>query len=97
MDEDEVRRGCLTIPRVFSFNQDGRLCMNPVEEASFLLTKEDSHVQLGKWLCKVTDGQNILFECPAKDVQDVKILRDTHTCEVFLNGGETVCTFYFEP
>lgn len=95
--EDEVRCGCLTIPMEISLNDKGNLCFFPVEEAASLLVEEDPLVERGPWLCKVTDGEHILFECPASEVKDVKILRDTHTCEVFLNGGEKVFSFYFEP
>ena len=34
---------------------------------------------------------------PASAIWDVRVLSDTHTCEVFLNGGEQVCSFYFQP
>lgn len=95
--EDEVRCGCLTIPMEISLNDKGNLCFFPVKEAVSLLVEEDPLVERGPWLCKVTDGEHILFECPASEVKDVKILRDTHTCEVFLNGGEKVFSFYFEP
>ncbi len=95
--DDEVRCGCLTIPREVKLNDGGNLCMFPVEEAHSYLTSQDPHVEQGKWLVKVTDGVHILLERPACEVWDVKILADTHTCEVFLNGGEQVCTFYFQP
>ena len=46
---------------------------------------------------QVTDGEKILLERPACEVKDVKIFTDTHTCEVFINGGEQVVSFYFQP
>ena len=94
---DDVRCGCLTVPMEVTFNDAGSLCFFPVEEARHLLTGEDSHVHQGPLLVKVSDGEKVLLELPAQDVWDVQILRDTHTCEVFLNGGEQVCSFYFQP
>ena len=96
-DPEAVRCGCLTVPMEVSLNDAGNLCLYPVEEAQGYLTQEDPHVEQGQWIVKVTDGKHILLERPAKDVRDVKVFADTHTCEVFLNGGETGCSFYFEP
>lgn len=96
-DPEAVRCGCLTAPYQASLNDAGKLCFFPVEELQGYLTQEDPHVEQGEWLVKVTDGSRILLELSPKDVKDVKILSDTHTCEVFLNGGETVCSFYFQP
>ena len=95
-DTDGVRCGCLTLPRVASL-KDGKLCFEPVEEAASLLVEEDPHVKKGPWLFQVTDGKKILLERPASAIWDVRVLSDTHTCEVFLNGGEQVCSFYFQP
>lgn len=96
-EPDALRRGCLTIPMEVTLNDAGKLCFFPVEEARPYLTQKDPLVEQGPWLVKVTDGEKTLLELPAVEVQDVQILRDTHTCEVFLNGGETVCAFYFQP
>lgn len=68
-----------------------------MEEAASLLVEEDPHVKKGPWLFQVTDGKKILLERPACEVKDVKIFTDTHTCEVFINGGEQVVSFYFQP
>lgn len=95
-DTDGVRCGCLTLPRVASL-KNGKLCFEPVEEAASLLVEEDPHVKKGPWLFQVTDGKKILLERPACEVKDVKIFTDTHTCEVFINGGEQVVSFYFQP
>ena len=95
--EDEIRCGCLSAPLEPSLNDAGRLCLFPVEEAQEHLVQEDPHVEQGPWLVKVTDGDTVLFECPASQVWDVKILPDTHVCEVFLNGGEKALSFYFQP
>lgn len=48
-------------------------------------------------MVQVTDGETIFLEKPVSEVQDIQILPDTHTCEVFINGGETVCCLYFQP
>lgn len=95
--EDEIRCGCLSAPLEPSLNDADRLCLFPVEEAQEHLVQEDPHVEQGPWLVKVTDGDTVLFECPASQVWDVKILPDTHVCEVFLNGGEKALSFYFQP
>ena len=97
MDQDEVRRGCLTVPLEPFLDDAGQLCLFPVEEAQPYLTQEDAHIRRGAWLFQVTDGEKILLERPASAIWDVRVLSDTHTCEVFLNGGEQVCSFYFQP
>ena len=68
-----------------------------MDEAQPYLTQEDAHIRRGAWLFQVTDGEKILLERPASAIWDVRVLSDTHTCEVFLNGGEQVCSFYFQP
>ena len=96
-DPDAVRCGCLTIPMEVSLNGAGNICLAPVAEAAPYLVKEDPHVRRGQYMVQVTDGETIFLEKPVSEVQDIQILPDTHTCEVFINGGETVCCLYFQP
>lgn len=96
-DPDAVRCGCLTVPRQVTLNENNKICLFPVEEAQPFLTEEAPHVALGQWILKVTDGSKILLERPATEIRDLKVFSDTHTCEVFVNGGEQVCSFYFQP
>lgn len=93
--ETNLRTGALTIPRELSL-REGKVCSFPVAEALPLLKSEDPLVRREKGVFTVTDGRKILLELPESQVQDVKILRDTRTCEVFVNGGQHSCTFYFE-
>ena len=65
--------------------------------SALLTAQEDAHIRRGAWLFQVSDGEKILLERPASAIWDVRVLSDTHTCEVFLNGGEQVCSFYFQP
>ena len=60
MDQDEVRRGCLTVPLEPFFDDAGQLCLFPVEEAQPYLTQEDAHIRRGAWLFQVTDGEKLL-------------------------------------
>lgn len=92
--ENAVRAGALSIPRELTL-QNGTVCNFPVAEAAGLLTAEDEHLLREDGKLKVTDGGRVLLEVPEKEVRDIKLLRDTRTCEVFLNGGEISCTFYW--
>ena len=96
-DPDPVRSGCLTIPMEVTLNDKGKVCLFPVDEACSLLQGEDPCVVPGPSFFQVTDGEKLLLERPAGEVWDACVLRDSHTCEVFLNGGEQVVSFHFRP
>lgn len=93
--EGAVRAGALSIPREPAL-RNGRLFAPPVKEAAPLLAETDPCVLRENGILKITDGKRTLLERPQGEVRDVKILSDTRTREVFLNGGETSCTFYTE-
>lgn len=93
--EGAVRAGALSIPRVLSL-RDGRLCNAPVEEAESMLTGTDECVRRENGKVVISNGKHSLAELPENEVRTVKILRDTRTCEVFINGGQLSFTFYLE-
>ena len=93
--EGAVRAGALTLPRQLQW-ADGHLRMAPVAEAAPLLQGEDPCVTREGGLLRVSDGKTTLLELPQEQVQSVQVLADGPAREVFLNGGETVCTFYLE-
>ena len=96
-DPDPVRSGCLTVPLEVTLDDAGTLCLFPVEEADSLLQKEDPCLRQGEWLFQITDGKKLLLERPAQEVWDARVLADTHTREVFINGGEQDCSSFLEP
>ena len=68
-----------------------------MEEACSLLQGEDPCVVPGPSFFQVTDGEKLLLERPAGEVWGRLRPADSHTCEVFLNGGEQVVSFHFRP
>ena len=80
-----------------TLNDAEQICLFPVEEAQSLLQQEDPHLVQGPSFFQITDGQKLLLERPVQEVWDARVLTDTHTCEVFLNGGEQVVSFHFQP
>ncbi len=93
--EGAVRAGALSLARELRL-QNGRLIMAPVEEAESLLTDSDPCVRGEAGRVKVVNGGRALLDLPADGVREIKVFTDTRTREVFINGGETVCTFYTE-
>lgn len=93
--ENALRAGALSISRELSL-QNGKLCNFPVKEAEPLLTEKDPCVLREKGRVKIANSKRCLLELPESQVRSVQVLRDTRTCEVFLNGGEFSCTFYLE-
>ncbi len=93
--ENAVRAGALSLPRELSL-KNGILHMAPIAEAQDLLVKEDlCLLRTGEKLL-VKNGSRTFLELPEKSVQNIAILRDSRTREVFLNGGEFSCTFYLD-
>lgn len=93
--ENAVRAGALSVPRELSL-RERKVCNYPVEEAQGLLTEEDGHLLREGGRVKLTNGKRTLLDLPQEQVRSVKLLRDSRTCEAFLNGGELSCTFYLE-
>ena len=86
--------GALSVPTELTL-RDGKVFHYPAEETQSLLRGEDEHLLRQDGVLKVTNGERILLERPLSQVSDAAVLRDTKTCEVFLNRGEQSCTFYF--
>ena len=86
--------GALSVPTELTL-RDGKVFHYPAEETQSLLRGEDEHLLRQDGVLKVTNGERILLERPLSQVSDAAVLRDTKTCEVFLNHGEQSGTFYF--
>ena len=86
--------GALTIPREIKMN-DGKLINFPVEEAWHLLTDSDEHVRVRGNEVEMFDGERVVMTLRPDEVRDVRILRDTKTIEVFINGGELSASFWY--
>ncbi len=93
--ENAVRAGALSLPRELTL-RDGKVCNAPVSEAESLLTDTDGCVKRENGRMTVTNGKRTLLELPESEVRTVQVLRDTRTCEVFINGGQLSCAFYLE-
>lgn len=83
--------GALTIPRMLSL-RDGRLCNYPVEEAQDLLNDRDDLVKVSGR--RITIAGDVAWECGGA-IEEVSVLRDTKTLEVFVNRGEHSFTYWF--
>lgn len=90
LDQGADTAGALTIPRELRL-VDGKLRMFPVREAVPLLTGSDPLVECRRHCIRV--GQ-YLFPLEQQPEQ-LAVLRDTKTLEVFLNGGEASYTVWF--
>lgn len=88
--------GAFTIPRELTL-RDGNIYLFPVAEARDLLTDHDSLVEIWENLVTVNPGADDSVTVPCDDLTEIKILRDTKTIEVFLNGGEKSCTIWYKP
>lgn len=93
--ETAVRAGALSLPRELSL-KNGRLRMAPIAEARSLLVKEDPCLLRRGGKLLVRNGSRTFLELPEEAVQELAVLQDSRTREVFLNGGELCCTFYLE-
>lgn len=91
--DDGIRKGGLTIPRQLSL-RDGRLLCAPIDEAKPLLTDYDAEVHVTSdavWIDVRPNTRPCRYD---GEIRDVKILRDTRTVEVFINGGEAVLSYW---
>lgn len=93
--EGAVRAGALSIPRELKL-VNGKLHNYPVAEAQALLAPDDPCVRRENGQLAVNNGARDLLTVEESAVAHTAILRDTRTCEVFLNHGAISCTFYTE-
>ncbi|MCI8502165.1 MAG: glycoside hydrolase family 32 protein [Oscillospiraceae bacterium] len=93
LDQGADYAGALTLPREFSIAEDGTIRLSPVREAAPLLTERDELVTLSEREVLIA-GASFPVTLP-KPLTEVKILKDTKTVEVFLNGGEASYTLWF--
>lgn len=92
-DEGADYAGALTIPREFIIDRDGEIRLFPVQEAAGLLAEQDELVKIKGDIIEVA-GKSFPLAL-REPVKDVKILKDTKTVEVFLNGGKVSYTLWF--
>jgi len=94
-DDETNFCGALTIPREIIV-KDGKIYTLPIAEAANLLTDSDELVEVGDKSVRIVTNEGereLKYECDR--VEDVKILRDTKTIEVFINGGEASFLYWF--
>ena len=90
LDEGADYAGALSLPRELHLD-GGSVLTRPVKEAAPLLTAEDPLVRAeGETL--FVDGRP--FPC-GEPVEELRILRDTKTLEVFINGGRCAVSYWF--
>lgn len=92
---DAVRAGALSLPRELSLH-NGVLKNAPVSEALPLLKTEDECIVRGEGRIKIRNERRVLLELPQADVKELSVYTDSRTREVFINGGATSCSFYWE-
>ncbi len=82
--------GCMSVPREIKL-KDGLITAFPVKELQHLIKTEDPAVRrTGKGFVIERQGREpCVYE---GDVRDVHIIRDEYILEVFVNGGESVCS-----
>ena len=74
--------------------EKGRICFAPVREAAPLLQKEDPYVKIAQDTVEIT-CQTEMPLCYRGRIEQVEILRDTKSIEVFINGGEKNFSVWF--
>jgi len=84
-DENAIYTGSLTIPRELTVN-NGRLYSYPVAEACSLLSDSDKDVEILENIVNIY-ADNQIQSSYHGEINDVKILRDENTIEVFINKG----------
>lgn len=94
LDKGAEYAGALTIPRELKMKSN-RITNYPVEEALPLLKADDPLVSV--------DGNTVIIEPEnlsltldhKQKIEHIAILRDTKTIEVFINAGESSCSYWF--
>lgn len=87
--------GALTVPRVLEI-RNNKICNFPIEETKDLLTTEDELVKVNGNTIELFTKTRKLIKLKTDRIDDVHILKDTHTIEVFINKGEYSATYWFE-
>ena len=87
--------GALTIPRELRLIND---CIwnFPVEEARYLLKRESPWIRAEGNTLILTDRAGRETRRELESVEELEILEDTKSVEVFVNGGENSFTFWLE-
>ena len=93
LDEGADWAGALTIPRRLSL-RGNRVCMFPIENAQPLLTDQDALLDIEETRVSVRGKPVGVTLEGGEKVEDVRILRDTKTMEVFVNGGAYSFSFW---
>lgn len=87
--------GAFSIPRELHV-RDGRLYSYPVEAAKPYLTDSDPLVRVTPQGVEIADDFMVPLKSDTNEIQDVRVLRDTKTIEVFVNGGAETFTYWFD-
>ncbi len=94
LDEGAEFAGALTIPRELKIKEH-RILNFPVSEAHSLLAVKDDMVHVSDG-CVCINAPNLKFPLRYNgNIEDVQILKDTKTIEVFINEGEASFTCWF--
>jgi len=86
--------GALTIPRELTL-VDGKIRGFPVREAAHLLTPEDKLVRRECGGVSITTVPFTRVPRYRGPVEEISVLRDTKTIEVFINHGEASFSYWF--
>ncbi len=80
--------GCMSVPRELTL-RDGKIYGYPVAELRHLLKDEDEAVKRTEngFVIERVGREPVIYE---GKISDLKILRDEHIIEVFVNGGEEI-------
>jgi beta-fructofuranosidase len=82
--------GCMSCPRELTL-KDGKITGFPVSELRHLLTDSDPALHLTDkgFVIERAGRTPVVYE---GEIRDIKILRDEHFIEVYVNGGEEIYT-----
>jgi sucrose-6-phosphate hydrolase SacC (GH32 family) len=87
--------GAFTIPREVLL-EENVLKLYPIKEAWPLLQDAAEQVVLEEDMIRLYDGEKLIHEERVGQVEEMKILKDTQSIEVFLNGGEKTFSFWYD-
>lgn len=90
--KDQNYCGALTVPRQLTLTEDHHIRMFPIREYERFLKKEDPNIRISEdSICISALRSNISFH---SEVQDLAVLRDGDSFEIFINQGEHSFTIY---